>query len=379
MPAGRPLTNRDREAERRYRGFMRVPFARAVVVLAAVLAVGCAGSLRASSPEPSPGPTCPSSGPADSVSCWQAILPLGSGGFPDSPGSRDRPLWKPGTFPLTLTPRLAFNDSLWMTAQTRAYSSPDGLAWTEHEKTDWGERIYQSIIYFQGRLWMYGGLDYQTRRFLNDVWSSSDGVNWANVGTAAWPARGGQTVVAFHGRLWLFGGADHVAGDRSTDGFLNDVWVSDNGIDWTQVTDAAPWSPRDKAGVVVFNDALYVVGGPGMADVWRSANGRDWIRLVAAADWEPRHDFAQAVFDGKLWVFGGWTGRSTNARNDVWYSGDGVTWKRQTDRAPWAPRAPTATIVFQDKIWIYSGKHTGFEDNWGGDLWQMTSSTPTTR
>ena len=266
-----------------------------------------------------------------------------------------------------------------MTAQTRAYSSPDGLAWTEHEKTDWGERIYQSIIYFQGRLWMYGGLDYQTRRFLNDVWSSSDGVNWANVGTAAWPARGGQTVVAFHGRLWLFGGADHVAGDRSTDGFLNDVWVSDNGIDWTQVTDAAPWSPRDKAGVVVFNDALYVVGGPGMADVWRSANGRDWIRLVAAADWEPRHDFAQAVFDGKLWVFGGWTGRSTNALNDVWYSGDGVTWKRQTDRAPWAPRAPTATIVFQDKIWIYSGKHTGFEDNWGGDLWQMTSSKPATR
>jgi hypothetical protein len=76
---------------------------------------------------------------------------------------------------------------------------------------------------------------------------------------------------------------------------------------------------------------------------------------------------------------GGWTGRSTNALNDVWYSGDGVTWKRQTDRAPWAPRAPTATIVFQDKIWIYSGKHTGFDDNWGGDLWQTTSSTPTTR
>src|SRR5215212_832410 len=269
---------------------MRVPFARAVVVLAAVLAVGCAGNLRASSPEPSPGPTCPTSGPADSAGCWQAILQLGSGGFPDTPGSQDRPLWKPGTFPLTLTPRLAFNDSLWMTAQTRAYSSQDGLTWTEHDKTDWGERIYQSIVYFQGRLWMYGGLDYQTGRFLNDVWSSSDGVNWANVGTAAWPARGGQTVVVYHGRLWLFGGADKVASDHSTEGFLNDVWVSDNGTGWTQVADAAPWSPRDKAGVVVFDDAFYVVGGPGMADVWRSANGRDWTRLVAAADWDPPHD-----------------------------------------------------------------------------------------
>ena len=30
-----------------------------------------------------------------------------------------------------------------MTAQTLAYSSPDGLTWSEHDKTDWGERIYR--------------------------------------------------------------------------------------------------------------------------------------------------------------------------------------------------------------------------------------------
>jgi hypothetical protein len=32
-------------------------------------------------------------------------------------------------------------------------------------------------------------------------------------------------------------------------------------------------------------------------------------------------------------------------------------------------------VVFHDKIWIYSGKHTGFDDNWGGDLWQMITAT----
>jgi hypothetical protein len=32
-------------------------------------------------------------------------------------------------------------------------------------------------------------------------------------------------------------------------------------------------------------------------------------------------------------------------------------------------------VVFQDRIWIYSGKHTGFDDNWGGDLWQMITGT----
>jgi N-acetylneuraminic acid mutarotase len=253
-----------------------------------------------------------------------------------------------------------------------------GLAWTEHPKTDWGERIYESIVYFKGRLWMYGGLEYQSRRFLNDMWSSSDGVTWSNLGTAAWSPRGGQTVVAYHDRLWLFGGADHIAGDRSTDSFLNDVWVSDDGNTWTQVTAAAHWSPRDKAGVVAFQGSLYLLGGKSTSDVWRSSNGRDWTRLVADADWGPRHDFARVVYDGGLWVFGGWKDRSTDALNDVWYSPDGTSWSRQVDHAAWAPRSPVS-VVFHDKIWIYSGKHTGFDDNWGGDLWQMTTNTNAAR
>jgi RimJ/RimL family protein N-acetyltransferase len=54
-----------------------------------------------------------------------------------------------------------------------------------------------------------------------------------------------------------------------------------------------------------------------------------------------------------------------------------MNWSRQTDHAPWAPRSPIA-VVFHDKIWIYSGKHTGFDDNWGGDVWQMTAGDTTT-
>ena len=75
-------------------------------------------------------------------------------------------------------------------------------------------------------------------------------------------------------------------------------------------------------------------------------------------------------------MFGGWKDRSTDALNDVWYSSDGMSWSRQADHAPWAPRSPIS-VVFHDKIWIYSGKHTGADDNWGGDLWQMTTGTPT--
>jgi hypothetical protein len=181
---------------------------------------------------------------------------------------------------------------------------------------------------------MSGGLDYQASTFLNDIWSSADGVTWTRHGTAAWPERGSHSVVVYQNRLWLFGGANHTAADRSTDGFLNDVWVSEDGIDWTLVTPAAPWSLRDKAGAVVFNEELYLLGGQGAADVWHSPNGRDWTPRSAEADWGSRHDFARVVYDGRMWVFGGWKGRSTNAVNDVWYSRDGGSWNRQTDHAP---------------------------------------------
>jgi hypothetical protein len=355
----------------------RLPLAVAAA-LVAVLLVGCAIQVTESAPATSPDHSCPPSGPPPPEGCWQAILPSGSGGYPVDPGSENRPLWEPGRFPLTLTPHIAYDDQLWMTAQTRAYSSPDGLTWTEHAKTDWGERIYESIIYFKGRLWMYGGLDYQTRTFLNDIWSSPDGRTWSKIGNAAWPARGGHTVVVYHDRLWLFGGANHIAADRSPNGFVNDVWVSDDGISWTRVTRTAPWSPRDKAGAVVFDDELYLLGGQGTADVWRSSNGRDWTQLLASAAWGPRHDFARIAYDGRLWLFGGWEDRSTNALNDVWYSRDGMSWSRQTDHAPWAPRSPIS-VAFHDRIWIYSGKHTGADDNWGGDLWQMTTGETTAR
>ena len=227
--------------------------------LAAALVLGAA----CSSDKPAP-PASTSSAPQASPTaagceggCWQEIRPLGSGGFPPAPGSRNEPAWKPGLFPLTLTPHLAFDGHLWMTAQTVAYSSPDGLAWTEHPKTDWGGRIYHAVVYFRDRLWMFGGLDYQSRSFRNDIWSSADGRTWERAGTAPWPARGQHAVVAHQGRLWLLGGADRVDGDRSADRFLNDVWVSEDGIHWSEVTDHAPWTARGYPGALVLGDDLW--------------------------------------------------------------------------------------------------------------------------
>lgn len=336
-----------------------------------VLGAGCGEEGR---PPLEPGPVGPSPCPLDALdrsgACWERNAPYGSGAFPGE--------WRPGKFPLGLQPVAAFGQ-LWMVGQTRSFSSTDGLAWTAHDKADWGERIGYAVIFFHDELWMLGGLAYQSRAFLRDVWRSSDGVRWQPTGDAAWPGREDHTVVSFQGRLWLLGGAVHVAAaDRSPDGFVNDVWSSDDGVRWTLVTTAAPWPAMDYPEAQVFHDALFVLGGQGQGDVWRSADGVQWTRLERPP-WPVRFDQASAVFDDRLWVFGGepapraprHSGVPIPALNDVWHSADGVTWLRQTEHAPWTPRSTRTSAVFRDRLWLFSGKRTGAADNWGGDLWTM--------
>jgi hypothetical protein len=344
------------------------------MLFAFVLAVTACSSSASDTNEPA-APKATSCRVADApTACWQQRRPLGSGGWP--PASGNTPEWQPGKFPLGMDPYEAF-DKAWMFGQSYAYSSSDGTTWAQHDKTNWGDRIYQQIVFFKGALWMSGGLDYQSRTFRNDIWRSPDGITWNNVGRAAWSPRGDAALAAFGDRLWLFGGANHVKDDRSKDGYLNDVWVSNDGVQWTQVTGAAPWSPRDKPRVLVFGDALVLAGAHGKADVWRSADGREWKELTDQAPWNPRHDYTALVFDDAIWIFGGWAGTSANALNDVWFSRDATTWTRQAEHASWAPRGPKS-FAFRDSVWIYSGKHTAADDNWGGDLWQMTRTAPTT-
>jgi hypothetical protein len=304
---------------------------------------------------------------------WREVLPPGNGGFP--PGSGNAPEWEEGKFPLALKPTVAFGGALWMVSQEFAYSSPDGIAWTQHDKTDWRARIYSSTVFFHDKLWSLGGLDYDTRSFLNDVWSSADGSTWTNEGFAPWSARGNHALVVFDDKMWLLGGADHVADDRSTDRYLNDVWSSPDGLAWQRVTEAAPWSARDDMSALVFDDAIYLVGGAKGSEVWKSEDGVEWTQVTAAAPWGARQFFGIGALGGQLWLFGGFAGKPGNVVNDVWVSADGATWTQATEHAPWSPRAPVST-VFQDKIWIYSGQHAGAADNWGGDLWQLAASAP---
>lgn len=258
-----------------------------------------------------------------------------------------------------------------MPGQKAIWESVNGLNWQKYDKADWGERISMACVYFKDTLWMFGGMMYQERRFVNDIWFSADGINWTKASNnAEWQPRKGQTILTYKNKLWLFGGSNAVA-DLSPNSFLNDIWSSEDGMHWTLEKASAEWQGREYPQILMFNDILYMLGGQGHSDIWKSTNGKDWTLLTNESAWKQRYDQGTLVYDNKIWVFGGRDSNSTVAHNDTWYSEDGLIWKSQTLSAPWTERSGANSIVFNNKLWIFSGKHTGAKDNWGGDIWTM--------
>jgi YD repeat-containing protein len=83
--------------------------------------------------------------------------------------------------------------------------------------------------------------------------------------------------------MWIFGGFDGVPG------LLNDVWSSVDGIDWVESNSLAGWSAWGNHASVVFNEAVWVLGGDDVSlgsknDVWRGSPFCDGGEYVYAYD-----------------------------------------------------------------------------------------------
>jgi len=295
---------------------------------------------------------------------WTQVAPPGSGTHQYE--------WKPGTYPSAIMPIVGINDNLWMIGQKKAWSSNDGIKWHAYDKNDWGERISMAHIFFNNKLWVFGGMEYSTNRFLNEIWSSTDGKNWTReVEHAEWSPRKGHTVIVFDNKIWLFGGAISVNEDKTPNEFVNDIWSSTDGIRWTKVNDSSPWTVRHNPTVLVFKNKLWMMGGQGHTDSWNTANGKDWSPVKTDVPWKDRYDYGALVFDNLMWVYGGRGSEPRNAYKDVWFSIDGSHWRLQTENAPWTPRSGNNSAVFKNKLWLYGGKHTGHKDSFSGDIWTM--------
>ena len=182
----------------------------------------------------------------------------------------------------------------------------------------------------------------------------------------------------------------------------------DGNLDWEQITKKAEWDKRLDHEVAVLNDELYLVGGynpgkvkgdPYYEDVWKTNNGEEWIEITANAPWLGRRGHALVTFnDGTedaLYLIGGFSvNEETGARtynNDVWKSIDGENWteiKTNTDvgirdTTDWVARMHHKCVVAnhdgQDYIYLVGGHTmtTNIEGRYAiqycNDVWRTTN------
>ncbi len=246
------------------------------------------------------------------------------------------------------------------------------------EDAPWGKRRSLGMAVFNNKIWLLGGFEKRIRNseHKNDVWISEDGMNWERVlSSAPWSPRSGHSVNVFNDKIWVIGGVNFFERELK-----NDVWFSENGINWTEAVSSAPWPGRYDHTVTVFKNKLWLMGGCGFGesaastkdDIWVSENGEDWELVAEDAPWSARHGHTSVVFEDKIWIISGWNTKEGKGLKDVWYSGDGYTWEKTGKDTPWKGREDHTSVVFEDKIWVMGGMDSNWE--WRNDVWYSAFS-----
>jgi hypothetical protein len=253
--------------------------------------------------------------------------------------SKEAP-WKHSDLPMTLV----HQDKMWImggwyngrlkghSASNEVWASTDGAQWEQVSKNaGWSPRIAAGAVVFQGKMWILGGTENyyfgDKKSLKNDVWSSADGKEWKlATANAGWSPRAYHQAVVHAGKIWIMGGGNYVPEYQA----FNDVWCSNDGVKWTQVTDKAAWTPRIWFSAVTYRDRMWVLGGwsnnpaKNWADVWHSQDGKSWRQLKTKDCWKERHEHSAYVFQDKLWIAGG---HATPLSSEVWSLALPMDWR----------------------------------------------------
>lgn len=241
------------------------------------------------------------------------------------------------------------------------WRSPDGKKWTRVVETaPWEHSDLPAAMVFKNKMWIMGGRKLPGTQCSNSVWSSKGGSNWVlETPNAGWSPRLAPGFVVFKGKMWILGGTSDFYKNNDTTLF-NDVWSSEDGKNWKLELANAPWSKRTHGQALVFDGKMWIIGGGTRApkanslnDVWSSEDGVNWTQVTNSAAWAPRIWFSTVVYRDRMWVLGGWA--DSGNIGDVWYSKDGKTWTEFKSDVKWSKRHEHAAFVFKDRIWVAGG------------------------
>jgi hypothetical protein len=226
-------------------------------------------------------------------------------------------------------------------------------------------------------------------RGINTVWSSEDGETWTKVNDGAateqmFTARTNASVANMNGDLYLTGG--YSVGFGAPQGALADVWKStDGGATWTNLEAqfGDDFVARADSKLIVYKDELYLIGGRTkypytyFNEIYKSADGVTWTKVDVAAPFTERASFSCFVYNDRMYVLAGLGNKEVTEGedtktvdvlfNDLWVSEDGgLNWKEMTTGAlpeGFAARYGQAICVDGNTVHIFGGNGQDAEGN----------------
>lgn len=263
-------------------------------------------------------------------------------------------IWSVGGASNTIS---GYNSSVW--------SSTNGVAWISVANNIVGERCGHTLTTFNSELWLIGG-ENNDGDWYADVWHSTDGSTWVNnLITAPF----GE--VAFHNTL-VYNNKMYVIAADADIGFTK-VWSTANGDEWVEETSNAFAGIIGQKGVV-FNDAMYLIGGENVAgdkrnDIWTSTNGATWSLLTNNTSVFPGiNKHTATVYNNKVWIVGGRT-NTADYSNTIYYSENLQDWTKYEGVNPIEPIASHSALHYNDGIWVFGG-YVSFETP-TGSIWSV--------
>ncbi|HLP10322.1 MAG TPA: LamG-like jellyroll fold domain-containing protein [Flavobacteriales bacterium] len=212
-----------------------------------------------------------------------------------------------------------------------------------------------------------------TKRLSTGIFSVSE-YDWVEVADSLpFNAKDGAGLLNFDNKMWLLGGWDppfHPPLNTH-----NEVWNSTDGLNWNFVNNA-PWPPRHCGAWISTNSLMWVIGGDPqsgcLTDVWKTNDGVNWLMTQdTIAGYAKRNNANYAWLNNKLLMFGGEI-CSGEPLAEVWESSDGINWTQLPD-APWKGRGMQINYVVDDSstLWVLGGSNERDRRSYN-DVWKTT-------
>ena len=256
----------------------------------------------------------------------------------------------------------------------------EGETWTnlyaqKDDETGFVTRTDHAMVSFNNYLWIIGGRS-NSGNPLKDIYKSSDGKNWSLVSNnAAFGARFGHSCTVYNNKIWLSGGIK--IDDESGVTYLNDIWNSSDGQNWTLVAnsretynyeDDPVFSRRAFHNMLTYKNQLWVMLGESpdglVGDIWCSTDGITWTdrsKIVV-----PRKKASAIVFNDSndsdyesIFVYGGLgknsIGEETALDELLLFKDKNINWVKESSNLGITPRFGSAITLLNNRIWLLSG------------------------